>query len=112
MDGGTTHLSGGIEEMIKPRLKTPKVGRILTSGLSSKEKTKMMKFSITNHGGQFQYWHMDCCQGDHESPMYSPKILPDDVKEFECVGCNKVGRVTLPKIIVGNGELKVEDGKD
>lgn len=71
-----------------------------------------MKFSITDHGGQFQFWHMDCKKGDHESPMHSPKRIGNDVKEFKCVACNMVGRVALPKITTGNGELEVVQGND
>ena len=68
-----------------------------------------MKFSITKHNGQFQFWHMDCEGRDHESPMNTPKNLPDDVKEFKCVACNKIGRVTLPEITTGNGMLESKD---
>ena len=66
-----------------------------------------MKFQITKHGGQFQFWHMDCDKSTHESPMNPTKCLTDGVQEFKCVACKRVGQVTLPEIIVGSGELEV-----
>lgn len=67
-----------------------------------------MKFSITNNGGQFQFWHTDCGTDNRERPMHAPKNIPDNVKEFKCVGCEKVGRVTMEKITTGSGELEEE----
>lgn len=64
-----------------------------------------MKFSITNHGGQFQFWHMDCEDG-MEKPMYKPISKADNIKEFTCVNCGKTGAVTLTIIQTGEGELK------
>lgn len=65
-----------------------------------------MQFAISRNNGQYQYWHMDCEKGSHEAPMYDPVRLANDVKEFKCVRCNKVGRVTMPDIVIGRGELE------
>lgn len=67
-----------------------------------------MKFSITNNGGQFQFWHMDCEMGKHEKPMHEPKELLNGIKEFTCVACERVGRVTMPFITTGSGELETD----
>lgn len=64
-----------------------------------------MELAITNHGGQYQFWHMDCEKGKHESPMYDPLRLANDVKEFKCVGCGKKGQITLSAIVTGRGTL-------
>ena len=65
-----------------------------------------MELAISNHNGQYQYWHMDCKKGNHESPMYDPLLRADDVKEFKCAGCNKKGLITMPNIVVGRGTLE------
>ncbi len=64
-----------------------------------------MKFKITKHYGQFQFWHMDCDIGGRERPMSHTKNLPEDVREFECAGCKKAGQVTLKSIQPGDGIL-------
>lgn len=64
-----------------------------------------MKFAISKHGGQFQFWHMDC-ENNREAPMHSPKHLVNDVKEFQCARCGKKGQVTMPNIVVGRGSLE------
>ena len=68
-----------------------------------------MELKITNIGGQFQFWHMDCNEGSHEAPMYSPRYLDDGVKQFKCVRCGKKGRVTMPVITTGIGTLEEID---
>lgn len=65
-----------------------------------------MKLSITNHFGMWQFWHMDCEKSNHESPMNHTKDLPENVKEFKCVGCNKSGQVSLENIQAGQGVLE------
>lgn len=67
-----------------------------------------MKFSITNQGGQFLFWHTDCKEGEHKKLMSAPKLLPDNVKEFTCLACRKVGVVTLPHITAGIGWLETD----
>ncbi len=65
-----------------------------------------MKLKITNQFGAFQFWHMDCDKSNHESPMHDPVGLDDGVKQFKCAGCGRIGQVTLPVIMVGEGVLE------
>lgn len=65
-----------------------------------------MKFKITNNFNMYQFWHMDCDKGSYESPMHDPVSLANGVKQFKCAGCGRVGQVTLPVIMAGEGELE------
>lgn len=64
-----------------------------------------MELSISRNGGQYQFWHVDCSVNRRANPMHTPKNLPNNVKEFECVACGKRGQVTMPIIMVGRGTL-------
>lgn len=66
-----------------------------------------MKFSVTRHFGQFQFWHLDCEKSSHGgSPMHTPKKLPNNIEEFKCAACGKVGQVALSQVQAGGGQLK------
>ena len=48
-----------------------------------------MKFAVTRHFGQFQFWHTDCAAGRHEGIMFLPKKIDEDSEEIHCAACGK-----------------------
>ena len=63
-----------------------------------------MKFKVTKHFGMFQFWHIDCQEGSHESPMYKPRRLDDLKEEIHCPACGEKGVVNTTDLTKGWGE--------